>query len=142
VTLIGKIMTTEIKLSRKLTSELLHLAQISPDAEICGLVSSKNNEPVRCYHIKNVAENPENRFLLDSTQHISAMKQMRENGEALFAIYHSHPTAPACPSTLDLEMATTENVLHFIISLNTKGILELRAFKIENQNPTEIRITL
>jgi proteasome lid subunit RPN8/RPN11 len=135
-------MTTELKLSRKLVSELLHFAQISPDAEICGLVSSKNNELMRCYPIKNVSENPENRFLLDPTQHISAMKKMRENDEDLFAIYHSHPTAPACPSKLDLEMATTENVLHFIISLNQKGILELRAFKIENQNPTEIRITL
>jgi proteasome lid subunit RPN8/RPN11 len=136
-------MTTELKLSRKLVSELLHLAQISPDAEICGLISSKNNEPVHCHPIKNVAENPANRFLLDPKQHISAVKKMRENGEALFAVYHSHPTAPACPSTLDLEMAMDEkNMLHFIISLNTKGILELRAFKIENQNATEIRITL
>ncbi len=135
-------MTTEIKLSRKLISELLHLAQISPNAEICGLISSKNNEAIRCYPVTNVAENPENRFLFDSQQHISAIKKMRENNETLFAIYHSHPTAPACPSALDLEMATIENALHFIISLNTKGILELRAFKIENQNPTEIRITL
>ncbi len=135
-------MTNEIKLSRKLTSELLHLAQISPDAEICGLISSKNNEPIRCYPIKNSATEPQNRYLLDEKQHISAVKKMRENGEELFAIYHSHPTAPACPSTLDLEMATTENVLHFIISLNTKGILELRAFKIEKQNATEVKITL
>ena len=137
-----KMSITEIKLSRKLTSELLHLAQISPDSEICGLISSKNNNPTRCYPIKNVAENPENRFLLDAVQQISAMKHMRENGEELFAIYHSHPTAPACPSQLDLNAATIENVFHFIISLNTKGILELRAFHIENQNPTEIQITL
>ena len=67
---------------------------------------------------------------------------MRKNGEELFAIYHSHPTAPAYPSVLDLEMATPENVLHFIVSLNIKGILELRAFKIINQHATEIRITL
>lgn len=135
-------MTTEIKLSRKLTSELLHLAQISPDAEICGLISSKNNEPIRCYPIENTAKNPQNNFLLNAKQQIATMKKMRENGEQLFAVYHSHPTAPACPSALDLEMAITENVLHFIISLNTKGILELRAFRIENQNATEVRITL
>ena len=135
-------MTTEIKLARKLVSELLHLAQISPDAEICGLISRKNNEPIRCYPIVNVADEPKNRFLLDEKQHISVVKKIRENGEELFAIYHSHPTAPACPSALDLEMATAENVLHFIISLNTKGILELRAFKIENQNATEVKITL
>lgn len=135
-------MTIEIQLSRKLTSQLLHLAQISPDAEICGLVSSKNNVPVQCYPIENVAEQPQDHFTLDSKQQIAAMKQMRENDEELFAIYHSHPTAPACPSTLDLEAATYPEALHFIISLNTKGILELRAFRIANRNATEVRVTL
>lgn len=135
-------MTSEIQLSRKLTSQLLHLAQISPDAEICGLVSSKNNIPTQCYPIENIAEQPKNRFTLDPKQQIAAMKHMRENGEDLFAIYHSHPSAPACPSTLDLAEATYPEALHFIISLNTKGILELRAFRIEAQSATEIRTTL
>ena len=142
VSFIGKIMTTEIQLPRKLASQLLHFAQISPDAEICGLVSSKNGVPAQCYPIENVAKQAHNRFLLDSKQHIAAMKHMREQGEELFAIYHSHPNAPALPSALDLESATYENALYLIISLNTKGILELRAFHIENQSATEVRVTL
>ena len=73
---------------------------------------------------------------------IAAMKKMRENGEELFEIYHSHPTAAACPSALDLDMANYENTLYFIISLNTKGILELRAFKINNKNALEVPIVL
>lgn len=135
-------MITEIQLSRELTTQLLHLAQISPDAEICGLVSSQNNVPVRCYPIENIAEQPHTRFLLDPKQQITAMKQMRERGEELFAIYHSHPSAPACPSAIDLQEATYPEALMFIISLNTKGILELRAFQVANQNATEVRITL
>ncbi len=135
-------MTTEIQLPRKLTSQLLHFAQISPDAEICGLVSSKNGVPVHCYPIDNVAEQSHNRFLLDSKQQIATMKQMREQGEELFAIYHSHPNASASPSPLDLESATYANALYLIISLNTKGILELRAFHIENQSATEVRVSL
>lgn len=135
-------MTTEIQLPRKLTSQLLHFAQQSPDAEICGLVSSKNNIPVNCYPIDNVATESQTRFLLDAKQQIAAMKKMRDNDEQLFAIYHSHPNAPACPSMLDLEMTAYENALHFIISLNTKGILELRAFCIENNSATETQLTL
>lgn len=135
-------MTSEIQLPRKLASQLLHLAQISPDAEICGLVSSKNNVPVHCYPIDNIAEQSNHRFLLDVKQQITTMKQMRERGEELFAVYHSHPNAPAYPSPLDLDMASYENAPYFIISLNTKGILELRAFRIENKIATEVRITL
>jgi proteasome lid subunit RPN8/RPN11 len=132
----------EIQLPRKLASQLLHYAQQAPDTEVCGLVSSKNNAPENCYPIDNVAPEPQTHFLFDEKQHIAAIKKMRENDEQLFAIYHSHPTAPACPSMLDLEMANYEDALYFIISLNTKGILELRAFRIENKKATEIQMML
>ena len=135
-------MTSPIQLPRKLASQLLHFAQQSPNAEICGLVSSKNQVPFYCYQIENIATESQKQFLLDSKQQITAMKKMRENGEELFAIYHSHPTAAACPSALDLDMANYENTLYFIISLNTKGILELRAFKINNKNALEVPIVL
>lgn len=132
----------QIQLPRKLASKLLHLAQQSPTQEICGLISLKNGTLQTCYPITNVATEPQNRFLLDEKEQIHALKTMREKGEELFAIYHSHPTAAAYPSTLDLEMANYENALYFIISLNVKGILELRAFQIENKHATEIVITL
>lgn len=132
----------QIQLPRKLASKLLHLAQQSPTQEICGLISLKNGTLQTCYPITNVATKPQNRFLLDEKEQIHALKTMREKGEELFAIYHSHPTAAAYPSTLDLEMANYENALYFIISLNVKGILELHAFQIENKHATEIVITL
>lgn len=132
----------QIQLPRKLASELLHLAQQSPTQEICGLISAKNGTLQTCYPITNVANKPQNRFLLNEKEQIHALKTMREKGEELFAIYHSHPTAAAYPSTLDLEMANYENALYFIISLNVKGILELRAFQIENKHATEVAITL
>ena len=135
-------MTDQITLSRELTSQLLHLAQISPEAEVCGIVSYKNKTPVRCYPIKNISPSPATQFLFDPTEHIAATKALRERDEEIFAIYHSHPSAPACPSTLDLKNATYFDSLHFIISLSTKGILELRAFNIENQNATEVRLAL
>ncbi|MEI6068549.1 MAG: M67 family metallopeptidase [Methylococcaceae bacterium] len=132
----------DIQIPRKLANQLLHLAQISPDFEVCGLIGSKNGLPTHCYPIKNAAEHPQQRFLLDAGQQISAMTTMRELGEALFAIYHSHPTAPAIPSTHDLELAAYPDALYLIISLNTKGILEMRGFKINQKTALEIPLTL
>jgi proteasome lid subunit RPN8/RPN11 len=132
----------EIQLPRKLTNQLLHLAQISPDQEVCGLIGGKNGVPGTCYPIKNIAPHPEHRFLLDAKQQIAAMSEMRNQGEELFAIYHSHPTAPATPSATDLEQAAYPEALYLIISLNTKGILEMRGFKISEQRATEITLTL
>ena len=136
-------MTQEtIKIPRKITNQLLHLAQISPDIEICGLIGSKNGFPTHCYPIKNVAKLPEQNFLLDSSQQISAMKTMRALGEHFFGIYHSHPTAPALPSAEDINLTTYPDALHLIISLNTKGILEMRGFKIHQNTSQEIPLTM
>ena len=134
--------TTEIQIPRKLTQQLLHHAQNSPTSEVCGLIGTKNNCPCSCYPIKNSAPQPENKFLLDAQQQIAAQVAMREKGEELFAIYHSHPTAPALPSQTDIALATYPNALHFIISLNTKGVLEMRGFQINNETVTEIILTL
>jgi [CysO sulfur-carrier protein]-S-L-cysteine hydrolase len=133
---------TEIQIPRKLTNQLLHLAQLSPSDEICGLVGSKNGMPCTCYPIKNVAEQPQRRYLLDAKQQIAAMADMRENGEELFAIYHSHPKSPAQPSVYDLEAAAYPDALYLIISLNIKGVLEMRGFKINQKNAQELVLTL
>jgi len=132
----------DIRIPRRITNELLHLAQLSPTKEVCGLVGSKAGIPNRCYPVDNMAECPEQRFLLDAQQQIQAMTAIRERGEDFFAIFHSHPTSPAIPSETDIKMASYPNVIQMIISLNTKGILELRAFKLDTPQPQEIKLTL
>jgi len=134
---------SEICLPRKLTNQLLHLAQISPEAEVCGLVGANpDGVPVSCYPVSNQAENPKMRFLLEPGQQIAAMKTMREKNESLFAIYHSHPDAPAEPSSTDIEQASYPDAVHLIISLNTKGVLEMRAFKIIEKVVRELPLRL
>ncbi len=135
--------TQEICLPRKLTNQLLHLAQLSPDAEVCGLIGADSHgNLVSCYPVDNSADTPKNRFLLDARQQITAMKQMRDKGETLFAIYHSHPDAPAIPSPTDIEQASYPEALHLIISLNTKGVLELRCFHIAEKHVVELPLCL
>jgi proteasome lid subunit RPN8/RPN11 len=58
------------------------------------------------------------------------MRHMREAGEELFAIYHSHPHAPAEPSVRDIAEAAYPQAIYLIISLNTTGVLELRGFRL------------
>jgi len=132
----------EIKISRKMTNQLLHLAQLSPTTEVCGMIGGKQGKPSSCYPIDNIAELPQQQFLLDPKQQIAAMSKMRERNEELFAIYHSHPTSPAEPSQTDIDMATYPDALYLIISLNTKGVLELRSFNLGSQSAKEIPLVL
>lgn len=120
----------EIELPRPLVNQLLHYAQVSPEAEICGLIGARDGTPCSCYPVRNASTTPAARFHLDAQEQIEAMRQMREHGEALFAIFHSHPAAPAEPSPADLEEAAYPEALYLIISLNTKGVLEMRGFRL------------
>lgn len=135
-------MPAEIQISRKLTNQLLHLAQLSPSLEICGLIGIQDDSSLHCYPINNVAEHPQQQFLLDASQQIAAMSKMRASNQELFAIYHSHPTAPALPSSEDLALSAYPSALYLIISLNTKGILEMRGFRINQDSAQEIFLTL
>lgn len=132
----------EIQLSRKITTQLLHHAQSSPDEEICGLIGGKNGMAINCYPVENTAPDRASRFQLDAKQHIAAFKQMRENGEELFAIYHSHPSAPAEPSATDIKMAEYPEALYLIISLKTKGVLQIRGFNIIDKQAQEVTLTM
>ncbi len=134
--------TKEVRLSRKITNQLLHTAQMTPEREVCGLIGSTEGIARTCYPINNTAEHPETRFKLDEKQQISTLSAMRDKNENLFAIYHSHPTAPAVPSETDIKLASYPDAIHLIISLNTKGVLEIRAFNIIDHSVEELPISM
>ncbi len=129
---------TQIHFPRPLINQILQQAQRAEDSEICGLVSTRNGQPVRCYPVANAAAQPAHRFRMDPQQQIEAMRQMRERGEELFAIYHSHPDAPALPSATDLREAAYPDTLYIIISLATEGTLEMRGFRLQDSNIEDV----
>ena len=131
-----------IQIPRTIINQILAHAQCSAEEEICGLISEKNGSVQRCYPIHNVATNPVALYRMDGKEQIDAMRQMRENNENLFAIYHSHPHSEAYPSATDLSEAQYPDVVYIIVSLNTKGVLDLRAYKLNGTQITPLEISL
>jgi proteasome lid subunit RPN8/RPN11 len=121
--------TETIELPRSIVNQLLEQALSAPNAEVCGLIASLDGIPCHCYPISNVATEPQSHFQLDPRQQISALREMREQDQALFAIYHSHPNTPATPSTEDVEQMNYPEAFYLIISLHTTGTLQMRAFR-------------
>jgi len=121
--------TDTIEIPRRIVNQLLEQALSAPDTEVCGLIASLDGQPCHCYPVSNVATKPQSQFQLDPKQQISALRCMREQGQSLFAIYHSHPSTPATPSVTDIEQANYPDVLYLIISLQTTGTLQMRAYR-------------
>ena len=129
-------------LPRPLVNKILAHAQQHPDVEVCGLIGNDSEDNKNYYRIDNVSKNPSCRFIMDAPQQIKAMKKMRDKQQELFAIVHSHPTTNAQPSLLDIEESSYKDAYYIIISLNTKGVLEMRAFTQQKENMQEIGLVL
>ena len=129
-----------INLPRNIVNQLLTYAQQDPEMETCGLVAASNNTPTHVYPIENVAGEKQHLFEMSPAKQIEAMKLMRDRGESLFAIYHSHPHAPAEPSLLDMQQASYPDALYLIISLNTKGVLEMKGFYLNGDKADAVEL--
>jgi len=121
---------------------MLGHAQRSSDQEVCGLIAARDGVPLRCYPVANASTAPTRRFTMDPAAQIDAMRHMRERGETLFAIYHSHPSASALPSSLDLEEAEYPEALYLIISLGTEGVLEMRGFRFKDGTAQPVELEM
>jgi len=137
-----KVSAQSLYLPRPLVNKMLAHAQQNPSVEVCGLIANDASDKKVYYAIDNVAENPGCRFLMDAPQQIKAMKQMRDRQQQLFAIVHSHPTSNAQPSALDIAENGYPDAFYIIISLNTKGVLEMRAYTQQQDNMQEVELIL
>ncbi len=134
-------MNAELVLPRKLVNQILTHAQQHEHSESCGLISAANGSPAHYYAVKNIAADPSTRFEMEPKQQINAMKHMREHHEELFAIVHSHPESPPIPSATDLREVGYPEAYYIIVSLNTRGVLEMRGYKTTDgdMQPVELR---
>ena len=130
------------KLPRNTVNGILTLAQSKTEQEVCGLISQNTSQQMTLIPITNVATEPEKFFEMDPSGTIKAIKSIRDNESELFAIFHSHPHSPAYPSKTDIEQAGYPESLYLIVSLNTKGVLELKGFKIHEDTVMNVDLVL
>jgi [CysO sulfur-carrier protein]-S-L-cysteine hydrolase len=100
-------MNAPLVLPRRLTIQILHEAQIALPGAIHGWVYEREGQPV----VFRLA---------------AADMGTHRADESLWARLWSKPDAPAVPLVSELR----ENLYNLIVSLNTKGVLELRAWEL------------
>ena len=131
-----------IHLPRTIVNKLLSQAQSHADIEVCGLISAKAGQAENVYPVDNISLDKQHLFEMDPKNQIQAMKAMRENNEQLFAIYHSHPDTAAEPSIKDIAQSSYPETLYLIISLSTKGVLQIKGFYIRDNNIEAVELAI
>ncbi len=88
-------------------------------AECCGLIGGLADKNARSlYRLRNVTANPELGYEAAPEDLFTAQRQMRDRGEELLAIYHSHPRAvDPSPSETDVRLAYYPSATYLIVGL-------------------------
>jgi proteasome lid subunit RPN8/RPN11 len=76
--------------------------------ESVGLLFGLANRARRLVRLPNVAADARRRFMGEPRALLAALREADEVGDALVALYHSHPRGPARPSRRDLAEARYE----------------------------------
>ncbi|HWT00366.1 MAG TPA: M67 family metallopeptidase [Pyrinomonadaceae bacterium] len=123
-----------ITLSREHVEELFAHAREATPAECCGLVGGSGRRAQIVYRLRNVARDPLVGYEAAPEELFAAQRDMRERGQELLGIYHSHPRASdPVPSETDVRLAYYPSAIYFIIGLGA-GRATLRAFRISERD--------
>lgn len=123
-----------ITLSASQLREIFTHAGDQAPRECCGLIGGNDKRAKSIYPLKNVAADPLVTYEAAPEDLFTAQRQMRERGEQLLGIYHSHPrSAEPTPSLTDVRLAYYPAAIYLIIGLAGEEPV-LRAFNISEKD--------
>jgi len=123
-----------IQLRREhLEAMIAHARETAPE-ECCGLIGGfSETRATSLYRLRNVTTNPELGYEAAPEDLFAAQRQMRERGEGLLAIYHSHPrSSEPSPSETDVRLAYYPSATYLIIGLGGTDAV-IKAFSISER---------
>jgi [CysO sulfur-carrier protein]-S-L-cysteine hydrolase len=125
-----------ISIQQTLVDEIVNHARREAPRECCGLIGGDSGKTQTVYPLRNVAADPLVTYEAAPEELFAAQRAMRERGEQLLAIYHSHPRSKDPePSATDVRLAYYPSAVYFIVGLGDKEPC-LRAFRISEREGT------
>ena len=123
-----------ITLSREHVDEMFAHARAASPAECCGLVGGSLQRAKSIYRLRNIAADTLVGYEAAPEELFAAQRSIRERGEELLGIYHSHPRSrEPVPSETDVRLAYYPSAIYFIIGLSADSET-LRAFRISERD--------
>lgn len=123
-------MRSAISINQKHLDEIFGHARETAPHECCGLIGGADGFARTIYRARNVSAEPLVAYEAAPEDLFNAQRQMRERGEELLGIYHSHPRSnDPEPSQTDVRLAYYPSAVYFIVGLGGEQP-RLRAFRL------------
>ena len=121
--------------------EIIKHCQSCWPKEACGILAGERAAPidlefsvVQVYPMRNVEDSPVG-YSLDPAQQLQVEKQMRQRGQRLIGIYHSHTASEAYPSPVDEKFSLGPNISYVLVSLQNREKPIVKSYRIDLSKP-------
>ena len=126
-----------LRISRALYDEVIVHCKSRYPKEACGyLAAGASGAVVQVYPMTNVEDSPIG-YAMDPKEQLLIEKQMRQRGQQMAGIYHSHTASAAYPSSVDVSLAISPDVSYVLVSLQDQAHPAFKSYRIEGQRITE-----
>ncbi len=95
-----------------------------------GTPAGRERTVVYVYPMRNVEDSPIG-YSMDPQEQLQVEKQMRQRGQQLLAIYHSHTASPAYPSSVDVSLAISPEISYVLVSLKDRERPDFKSYRID-----------
>jgi proteasome lid subunit RPN8/RPN11 len=129
----------KLEIPRYIFEDMLEQARAEAPIECCGILAGRDGRAEKLYKMAN-SEHRRDHYMMAPEQQFEAVKDIRSSSLEMLAIYHSHPETPARPSTEDVRLALTPNVVYVILSLHGNNGPAMKGFQIEDGTVGEVPI--
>ena len=111
--------------------------------EACGYLAGAHTggPATQVYPMRNVEDSPIG-YAMDPKEQLRVETLMRQRGQRLAAIYHSHTATEAYPSSVDVRLAISPDVSYVLVSLKDRARPVVRSFHIDGRTVTEEPVTI
>ena len=120
-----------LRISREQFDEIIAHAREASPHECCGLIGGTNDGQAQSiYRTRNIATDPLVAYEAAPEDLFAAQRIMRQRGEELIAIYHSHPrSSDPQPSATDVRLAYYPAAVYLIVGFRNSEPC-VRAFRL------------
>ena len=132
---------TKLRLPETIYQALLAHARASAPIEACGILAGEG-DCVRVFHPMTNTDASADHFMMDPREQFAVAKAIRRAGQQMLAVHHSHPATPARPSSEDVRLAATPDVVYTILSLAEPNLPSIKGFLIDGASVCEVPVVL
>jgi proteasome lid subunit RPN8/RPN11 len=132
-----------MRISQELIDEIVAHAREDLPNECCGLVGGSDGVARAVYRARNEFASPLSYRIAGEDQYRIIEKEMRDRGEDLLAIYHSHTKSAAYPSQTDLNEAVSwPEQVYLIVSLADPDSPDVKAYWLKDKTIVEAELVV